>query len=166
MFINTRVSGFQIIRDETMAMRKLSLGAVIAVAVAGLILTMVTSGVLMSSQTVTSGGTISALNVGVYSDSACTVNCTSIDWGATAPGNYTTRTVYVKNSGSVPVTLSMATNSWAPSNANSYLVLSWNRANNVLAAGNSVPATLTLNAASAASAITTFSVNIVITGTQ
>src|SRR4030067_908404 len=151
---------------RTMAMRKLTLGIVIAVAATGLLLTMVTSGVLVSSQTVTSGGTISAINVGVYSDSACTVNCTSIDWGATAPGNYTTRTVYVKNTGSVPVTLSMATNTWTPANANSYLVLSWNRANNVLNPATSVPSTLTLTASSAAGAITTFSFNIVITGTQ
>ena len=147
-------------------MRKLSLGVVIAVAATGLLLTMVTSGVLVSSQTVTSAGTISSINVGVYSDSACTVNCTSLDWGAVAPSASMTKTVYVKNTGSVPVTLSMATNTWTPSNANSYLVLSWNRANNVVAAGNSLPATLTLTASSAAGSITTFSFNIVITGTQ
>jgi hypothetical protein len=64
-----------------MAMRKISMGAMIAVAVTGLFLTMLTAGVLTSSQTVQSGGTITAVNVGVYSDSGCTQNCTSIDWG-------------------------------------------------------------------------------------
>jgi hypothetical protein len=149
-----------------MSMRKISMGAIIAVAVTGLFLTMVTAGVLVSSQTVTSGGTITAVNVGVYTDSACTINCTSIDWGTLAPGNITAKTVYIKNTGSVPVTLSMATAVWTPSNANSYLTCSWNRAGAILNAGTSISAILTLTAATNAGSITTFSFNIVITGTQ
>ena len=149
-----------------MSMRKISVGATIAIAVTGLFLTMVTAGVLVSSQTVTSGGTITAVNVGVYTDSACTVNCTSIDWGTLSPGNSTTRTIYVKNTGTAPVTLSMTTTNWVPTNANTYLTLTWNRANYALAAGTSVSATLTLTASASAGAITTFSFNIVITGTQ
>jgi hypothetical protein len=149
-----------------MAMRKISMGAMIAVAVTGLFLTMLTAGVLTSSQTVQSGGTITAVNVGVYSDIGCTQNCTSIDWGTLAPGNSMTRTIYVKNTGTVSVTLSMATANWVPSNANTYLTLAWNRDSYVLAAGNSVSATLTLTASASAGSITTFSFNIIITGTQ
>lgn len=149
-----------------MAMRKVSTGAMVAIAVTGLFLTMVTAGVLVSSQTVPSVGTITAVNVGVYTESGCTQNCTNIDWGTLAPGNSTTRTVYVKNTGSVPVTLSMATGNWIPSNANIYLTLAWNRPNYVLAAGSSVSATLTLTASASAGSITAFSFNIVITGTQ
>jgi hypothetical protein len=147
-------------------MRKISIGATIAVAVTGIFLTMVTAGVLVASQTVPSGGTVTSVNVGVYTDPSCTINCTSIDWGTLAPGSSNTKTVYVKNTGSVPVTLSMTTGSWAPANANYYLGLSWNRQNNVLAAGTSVTATLTLTASSGASSLTTFSFNIIITGTQ
>src|SRR3990170_4090704 len=139
-----------------MAMRKISMGAMIAVAVTGLFLTMITAGVLTANQTVPSGGTVTAVNVGVYTDSACTVNCTSIDWEALAPTNSTTRTVYVKNTGTIPVTLSMTTTNWVPSSASTYLTLTWNRANYVLAAGGSVSATLTLAASASAGAITTF----------
>jgi hypothetical protein len=149
-----------------MNLPKLSMGATIAIAVTGLFLTMITAGALVSSQTVPSGGTITAVNVGVYSNSACTNNCTSIDWGALSPGGSTTRTVYVKNTGTVPVTLSMATANWSPSNANSYLTVTWNRANYVLAAGSSVSATLTLTASASAGSITDFDFNIVITGTE
>jgi hypothetical protein len=149
-----------------MEMRKLSTGTVIAVALTGLFLTMITAGVLVASQTVQSGGTITAINVGVYSDSGCTQNCTSIDWGTLAPTNSTTRTIYVKNTGTIPVTLSMTTLSWVPSNANTYLALTWNRQNYALAAGSSVSATLTLTASASAGNITTFSFDIVITGTQ
>ena len=149
-----------------MAIRTVSMGAIIAIAMTGLFLTMLTAGVLTSSQSVSSGGTITAVNVGVYTDSACTQNCTSIDWGTLAPGASTTRTIYVKNTGTIPVTLSMTATSWVPSNANTYLTLTWNRESYVLAAGSSVSATLTLTASSSAGSITTFSFNIIITGTQ
>ena len=142
------------------------MGATIAIAVTGLFLTMITAGALVSSQTVPSGGTITAVNVGVYSNSACTQNCTSINWGTLAPGNSTTQTIYVKNTGTVPVTLSMATANWSPSNANAYLSVTWNRDSYVLAAGSSVSAKLTLTASASAGSITTFNFNIVITGTE
>jgi hypothetical protein len=149
-----------------MAMQKTAIGAIIGTAAIGLFLTMLTAGVLTSSQSVQSSGTITAVNVGVYSDSGCTQNLTSIDWGTLAPGNSTSRTIYIQNTGTIPVTLSMATSNWVPSNANTYLTLTWNRANYVLNPNTSVSATLTLTASSSAGAITTFSFNIIITGTQ
>ena len=150
-----------------MSTPKISLGVTIAIAVTGLFLTMMTAGVLVSSQTVPSGGTITAVNVGVYSNSACTQNCTNINWGTLAPGASTTSTIYIKNTGTMPVTLSMATANWTPSNANTYLTLTWNRGTNyVLAVGSSVSATLTLRASANAGNITTFSFDIVITGTE
>ncbi len=149
-----------------MTNQKLSAGTIIALAITGLFLTFVTSGVLLSSQSVQSSGTITAVNVGVYTDSGCTLNCTAIDWGSLAPGNSTTRTIYVKNTGNLQVTLSMTTGNWVPSNANTYLTLTWNRANYVLNAGASVSATLTLSANSNAGNITSFSFNTIITGTE
>ena len=149
-----------------MITRRISVGALIAVVATGLFLTLLTSGLLMSSQTVQSGGTVNSVNVGVYSDSGCTQNCTTLDWGAITPGNSVTRTVYVKNTGTLPLTLSMTTGNWVPSNANTYLTLTWNQGGVVLAAGNSVTAILTLTASSSAGNLTSFSFNIIITGTQ
>jgi hypothetical protein len=149
-----------------MNLPKLSLGATIAIAVTGLFLTMITAGALVSSQTIPSGGTITAVNVGVYSNSACTSNCTSIDWGTLSPGGSTTKTIYVKNTGTIPVTLSMTPANWSPSNANNYLTVTWNRANYALAAGASVSAILTLTASSSAGSLTNFSFDVVITGTN
>ena len=148
-----------------MAMRKISMGAIIAVAVTGLFLTMVTAGLLTANQTVPSGGTITAVNLGVYTDSGCTTNCTSLDWGALAPGNTTNRTVYLKNIGTLPETLTMTTTNWS-ANANNYLTVTCNQANQVLAVGQSVAAILTLTASANAGNITTFSFNVVLTGTQ
>jgi hypothetical protein len=149
-----------------MKARKIAIGTMIAITATGLFLTLLTTGLLMSSQTLQSSGTVTAVNVGVYSDSSCTQNCTSINWGAIAPGNLTTRTIYIKNIGTIPMTLSMATGSWVPSNANTYIGLSWNREGTVLSAGQSTSATLTLSASSSAGNITSYSFNIIITGTE
>jgi hypothetical protein len=149
-----------------MEMRKISTGAAIAIAATGLFLTLLTTGLLMSQQTIPSAGTITTVNIGVYRDSSCTQNATSADWGSIYPGNSTTKIVYVKNTGSLPVTLTMTTESWMPSNANTYISLSWNRGGTVLSAGQSINATLTLSASSSAGNITSFSFNMIITGTE
>jgi hypothetical protein len=149
-----------------MAIRKASAGAIVALVAAGVFLTLVTAGLISSSQTVPSTGTVSAVNVGVYSDSQCTQNLTSISWGNIAPGGTATYTIYVKNSGTVQMTLNMTTNSWNPASANGPITLIWNKEATVLSAGSSTSATLTLTVSSSiSSSITTFSFNIVITGT-
>jgi hypothetical protein len=148
-----------------MAKKPLSIGLIAAIAITGLFLTVISAGVLTTSTTLSSTGTITSVNVGVYSDSGCTQPLSSINWGSLAPGESTTRTIYLKNTGTAPVTLSMTTTSWTPSNANTYLSLTWNRESYSLTAGNTVQAILTLMASSSAGNITSFSVNIVITGT-
>ena len=149
-----------------MPIKGTSAGGLIAIAVIGLFLTVLTSGLLTTSQTVPTAGTVTAINVGVYNDLAFTQNCTSINWGTLSPGGQTTKTVYIKNTGTVPATLSMTTANWAPSDASAHLSLSWNRADYVLGVGASVPAVLTLTVSSNIDSITSFSFNIVITGTN
>jgi len=146
-------------------MQKISKGVIIALAATGIFLSIVTAG-LIATQTVPSNGTVSAVNVGVYSDSACTQNLTSINWGTLYPGNTTTRTIYVKNTGTLPVTLTMTTGSWVPTTANSVLTLTWNRQSTVLSAGQSIDATLTLSVASSTGSLTDFSFNITVTGSE
>ena len=149
-----------------MTTRTISIGVLIAIAVTGLFLTVMSAGVLSSTQTVTSSGMIAAVNIGVYNDAGCTQACSSVDWGTLAPGASTSKTIYLKNTGTVPVTLSMTTTSWTPSNANTYLTLAWNRQNAIVAPNTSVIATLTLTASANAGNLTTFTVSIVLTGTQ
>src|SRR3990170_3259436 len=149
-----------------MAMKKLSTGAIIAIiAITGMFLTLITAGLLSVNQSISSSGNVTTVNVGVYSDSACTQTLTSVDWGTISPGTTVTRTIYVKNTGNTQITLSMTTNSWSPTSANGPLTLTWNREGTTLSAGISTAATLTLSISSSISGITTFSVNIVITGT-
>jgi hypothetical protein len=147
-----------------MAMRKISTGAILAIVMVGVVLTVATAGVLTVTQSVSSSGSITAVNVGVYSDSACTQNLTSISWGTISPGSSVTRTIYVKNTGNTQITLNMATNGWSPEGANGQITLAWNRQSTTLSAGASTAATLTLTVSSSISGVTSFSFNIVITG--
>jgi hypothetical protein len=111
-------------------------------------------------------GTINTINLGVYSDSDCTQVVTALNVGTLNPGGTATQTVYIKNTGKVAETLTMTTNNWTPTNANTRLTLSWNRQNTVLNAGESIQATLTLTAASNTGSLTTFSCDVTLTGTQ
>ncbi len=121
---------------------------------------------LTTSQNLPTLGTIATVNVGAYTNSACTTNCTSISWPAVAPGNSTSVTIYIKNYGTVPLTLNMTSSSWTPSNANSFITLTWDQENTTLAANNSTEATLTITVSSSITGITTFSFNIAIIGSQ
>jgi archaellum component FlaF (FlaF/FlaG flagellin family) len=148
-----------------MATPKLSAGLIIALAATGVFLTLVTAGII-ATQTVASNGTVSSVNVGVYSNIQCNQNCTSLKWGTLYPGNSTSKTIYVKNTGTIPITLSMTTESWTPTTADDYLTLSWNQQNTVLDPGESTPATITLSADSDTGSLTSFSFNIVIAGAE
>jgi len=146
-------------------MRKFSTGVITALVATGIFLTLVTAG-LIATQTIPSNGTVTAVNIGVYSDSQCTQNCTSISWGTLSPGNTTSKTVYVKNTGTLPVTLTMTAQNWTPSTASSVLTLTWNRQSTVLNVGQSIDATLTLSVASSTGNLTNFSFNIILTGSE
>ena len=152
--------------ERAMNPQKLSKITVITLAIAALALTLTTLAVLTTSQNVPLTGTITAVNLGVYSDSACTQTTTALNVGTLNPGATTTQTVYIKNTGNVPETLTMTTNNWNPTNATSSLTLTWNRQNTVLNAGASIQATLTLTAASNTGSLTTFSCDVTLTGTQ
>jgi len=151
-----------------MELQKLSRGALIAIVVTGVLLTVATLGAVTTFQNVpSSGSVVTAVGVDLYSDPGCTQNLTSIAWGNIAPGSTNTRTIYIKNSGNVPETLTMATSAWSPSTATSVLTFSWNLGSStVLNASASIPAILTLAVAANPGSLTNFSFNITITGTQ
>lgn len=121
---------------------------------------------LQSSRTISSHGTIRGVNVGVYSDSGCTQQLSSLEWGTIDNGSQTVKTVYVKNEGTSSMALSISNGTWVPVDATSYLTLTWNRESYVLANGTSVGADLTLGVSPTFTNGTDFSFNIVIIGTQ
>jgi hypothetical protein len=149
-----------------MKLSKIPSIAIIVLVITALALVVTTAAVLTSNQTVPLNGTINAVNLAVYTDSGCTVPATALSFGTLNPGGTGTQTVYVKNTGNVPETLTMTSGNWSPSNANTYLTLSWNRQNTVVNAGANVQATITLTAAANTGTLTTFSCDVTLTGTQ
>lgn len=148
-----------------MQLKKIPGTAIIALTITALFLTVATAS-LLSNQTVPLNGTINAVNLGVFTDSSCSTPVTVLNVGALNPGGTATQTVWVKNTGNIPETLTMTVNNWNPSNATSSLTLTWNRPNYVLNAGAIVQATITLTAATNTGSLTTFSCDVTLTGTQ
>ena len=82
-----------------MKLTKIPSIAIIALTITALALTLTTAAVLSTSQNVPLSGTINAVNLGVYSDSACTIPVTSLTVGTLNPGGTATQTVWIKNTG-------------------------------------------------------------------
>jgi hypothetical protein len=138
---------------------------VVAACLIGMVMgSAVTLAVLSVQRAIPSSGLVVAVNVGVYSDTGCTLTLTSIDWGSVYPGDSVPRIIYVKNTGNAPITLSMTTTAWNPAGAAGQINVAWDKENAVLNSGQSTSATLTLSVSQSISGVTSFSVNIVITG--
>jgi hypothetical protein len=155
-----------------MALTTTKFSLVLAVAAIGIIAS--AFGALSASHMFSNSGSLSypppppppTVQIGVYSNSGCTTAVSNIAWGTLSPGAIATQTVYVRNEGSVSVTLNMSTSNWNPPSASSYMALTWDKESYVLTAGSVVSAVLTLNVSSSITGITTFSFNTTITGTQ
>ena len=152
-----------------MTQKKLPIGTLIALAATGLLLTILTSstiisGVVISSQSISSGGTITTMNVEIFSDNDCNQPCSNINWGTLTPGDLITQMIYVKNSGNKPITLFMTTENWTPTNANTYMNLTWDIENTNLNPDQVVLASLTLSASLDIDSIDVFNFDIIITG--
>ena len=147
-----------------MAMQKVTMGTVLAIAIVGMVVTAL--GALVATRTISNTGNLKAIGVGVYWDSSCTNVTSSINWGAVDPGVSKNVTIYIKNEGSVAVKLNMTVSNWNPASASNYMTLNWNRENYVLSPGAVVQAVLTLSVSSGTSGFTNFSFDIIIAGTE
>jgi hypothetical protein len=141
--------------------------AVIALMIIGISSIAVTLAALTASQNFSSSGTVSnSPNLGVYSDSACTIPLTTIQWGNISAGTNIQRTIYVKNTSSgCSLALSMTTSNWSFVN-NGNITLTWDKEGVRLNPGASTAAVFTLTVSPTIIDVTTFSVQISITGTN
>jgi len=117
---------------------------------------------------VSNRATVKTVGVKVYFDQGCSQEVSVIDWGViSGVKNYT---VYVKNIGSAPVTLSMETESWNPANVTKYVLFTWDHSSGVLNAGEVKAVTFTFQVVDLSGLIseqiTNVSWTIVITGTE
>ena len=71
-----------------------------------------------------SSGVIKTVKVEVYYDENCQNRVKSIDWGMVEPGFSKNITIYIKNTGNTPITVSMNTSNWEPFFAEEYINIS------------------------------------------
>lgn len=148
-----------------MPAQKISGVIIIAITLAGMLLTVTAASVISVNEALPSRGSIiSSINLEIYSDSECKQRLTSIDWGEISPGGTSSQTLYIKNTGDKPLVLQGATDNWNPSEANGPITVTWNRENDNIASGQTLQAVLTLGVSSTISGITDFSVDIIING--
>jgi hypothetical protein len=110
-------------------------------------------------------GTFLTVGVEVYTDASLTSKMTLVSWGTLSPGTQSSFIVYVRNEGNTLIMLSQYVSNWNPSNAATYLTLTWNYAGQTLGAGQGMQLTLTLSVSSSISGITDFNFDITIVGT-
>ena len=151
---------------------------VVALVIVGIILLLITfaaltlsphgssTDVVSKSSIVSSNGKVStSASCGLFSNSACTTPISSINWGNLTAGETSNQTIYIKNiSSGLSLTLNMTTNSWSPASANGPITITWNQEDTILSPGQSTAATLTISVSSSEVDITSFSVQILITG--
>ena len=115
------------------------------------------------SKTVSNVGSITAIGVEIYWNQQATDKVSSIDWGTLEPSSNKSVTVYIKNEGDSPVTLSLSTSNWNPSNASDYISLKWDYQGQFITAEEIVQVTLTLSISASIDGIETFSFDITVT---
>ena len=117
-----------------------------------------------TSKTFSNTGAITAIGVGVYWDNSCTDPVSSIAWGTLEPGSTKDVTCYIRNKGNSVLTLSMYASNWSPSNASSYMSLSWDYGGQSIDVDEVVQVVFTLSVDAGIAGITSFSFDIAIVG--
>ena len=112
---------------------------------------------------VPSHGSIKGINVGLYTDQACTTPAESIQWGQLEPGAKASQTVYIRNEGNSNTTLTMTLSNWNPANSFNSISLNWNYTGQILDISQVIPVRFTLFILENIQGITDFSFDVTIT---
>lgn len=105
-----------------------------------------------------------ALGLEVFWDVSCTEPVTSIDWGTLYPGGQSMATVYIRNSGSEGLTLSLMTEDWSPVEAETFITVTWDAEGVTLSPDSVKAAVITLNVNVGIYGVTDFSFDLVLSG--
>jgi uncharacterized repeat protein (TIGR01451 family) len=119
-----------------------------------------------SSSSISSVGTLKAIGIKVYRNQELTHAMTNIDWSILEPGEITTYTIYVRNEGNSPLTLSMSLSNWYPSSASNYLTLTWDYDGQTIGVGKAVKVTLTLAVSPSITGIGNFHFDLTLVGSE
>lgn len=104
------------------------------------------------------------IEIDIYSDSGCTKSVSNVDWGEIAAGSTINRIVYVKNNGDYEVTLGLSTENWSPFEAMADITLDWDYDGTYLEVGEVRRVIFGLSVDSDIGSISSFSFDIIVTG--
>ena len=119
---------------------------------------------ITNSVTIGNTGSIKTIGVSVYCDLECTNEVSSLDWSVLEAGSAENRTIYIKNTGNSAETLALETENWNPTNASTYITLTWNYDDQPIDLDEVVEIIMTLTISSSITGITSFSFDIFIIG--
>lgn len=102
------------------------------------------AGLVNYQMSITTTGVYASAEIQVYNDAACTSICTSISWGSMGKGSSVSITKYIKDIGTVPVTLTFNRTNFNPSTF-SASIFSTNYDNTPIAVGAVRPVIFTLS---------------------
>jgi hypothetical protein len=123
-------------------------------------------GLLPGYKIINTQGSVSSIGVGVYWEASCLTEVNTIDWGYVSPSSTKDVVVYVRNEGTVPMTLNMTVEEWIPGGASAVMAVSWNAEGSQVNAQSVRQVTLTLSVASSVGDVSSFSFDIRITGSE
>jgi len=121
--------------------------------------------VLTSQKTISGSGSIKSVGLGVYWDQKCTNATSSLNFGQMEPGSSKNFTLYLKNEGNSVLTLSMTSQNWNPATASNYMTLTWNRQGQQVNPNSVITFVITLTISGSIQGISTYSFDIIISGT-
>ncbi len=112
-----------------------------------------------------SHGKVKTIGVAAFSNAACTVPLTQIDWGVLEPGQSVSNIFWLKSTGNIQSTLSMSTSNYVPIGAQQFLTTNWNSTGIVIQPSQVIAVNVTLTVSDTIVGITDFSYDIVISST-
>jgi len=110
-------------------------------------------------------GEVKEIGIGVYWEKNCVEPVSYIDWGGIAPRSSKDITVFMRNEGNTPITLSIYTSNWNPSETADFVDLTWNHTGETIEPQQVLPVTLSLHVDVDIKGISAFSFDAIIGAT-
>jgi hypothetical protein len=119
---------------------------------------------LVNTNIISNVSAVEARGVGVYWDSYCRKTVSSIDWGSLTLGSTKNIVVYIRNEVEEPTHLTISTMNWDPLKASDHITLRWDHSGQRMNPDEIIHVTLTLSVSRQIERISSFSFDILITG--
>ena len=146
-------------------MRTSGLIAIALLFVAVIFLSLIAVALMQDHEVVPTTGIVGSANIAIFSDSLLTIPKTSHSFGTISPGKSATMTVWIKNTGSLPVKLTYFLSDYLPAGIENNMTSSTDYLGSVIQPGDSLQYNFILSINADATGAS-FSFNIHITGTE